>query len=332
MNQRFQATAIWFLLLAGAVPIFAQPPRTVPGINSTSQPAAPQSEAQEPGYLGAVLDDRSGHGILVRKVAPGGPADLAGILASDLIVFANEQRVRSMEDLSMILQDLEPGDEFEFKVSRGGRIIQMPVRLGRRPPPEDRIFPHFGQVPPQGASPGFPGEPEVGPARPRLGITASAINEEMQNRLGLQHRRGAVVTDVLPGSPADSAGLPVGAVVWAVDGNDVNSPDQLADAVMAAGPGGAILLTYFHEGDIVRARVYLTGSRANEPPDPVPNFNNAIRDQSRRPPESSDLSGDDADGLAAIREQLDRMNQRLSALEAIVAQLANRQADKEIDE
>ncbi|HXD71387.1 MAG TPA: trypsin-like peptidase domain-containing protein [Gaiellales bacterium] len=55
---------------------------------------------------------------------------------------------------------------------------------------------------------------------------------------------GAVVTSVVPGSPADSAGLTPGDLITAVGDQSVSSPDQLTEIVATQKPGAPVSATY----------------------------------------------------------------------------------------
>src|SRR6185312_2074949 len=55
---------------------------------------------------------------------------------------------------------------------------------------------------------------------------------------------GAVVTSVVPGSPADSAGLTPGDLITAVGDQSVSSPDHLTEIVATQKPGAPVSATY----------------------------------------------------------------------------------------
>jgi putative serine protease PepD len=61
--------------------------------------------------------------------------------------------------------------------------------------------------------------------RPWLGVTTAP------------HSDGAQVQEVVPGSPAASAGLEAGDVITEVDGREVRDPDDVADAIKGLEPG-----------------------------------------------------------------------------------------------
>jgi S1-C subfamily serine protease len=60
--------------------------------------------------------------------------------------------------------------------------------------------------------------------------------------------RGALVTDVTSGSPAEHAGLVTGDIVLEIDGTPVKDSRDLSLAVAAKSPGSAIRLNVFRKG------------------------------------------------------------------------------------
>lgn len=71
----------------------------------------PDTIATEPGYLGAVTDDRQdrGRGVRIVEIIADGPADLAGLADGDLIVAVDGRPVRRMADLAGTIQAAEIG-------------------------------------------------------------------------------------------------------------------------------------------------------------------------------------------------------------------------------
>jgi len=95
-------------------------------------------------------------------------------------------------------------------------------------------------------TPEFP--PEVTPVpgeRPYLGIRY------------VQRPRGAEVQEVIPGSPAEEAGLRAGDLIRKVDGRAVNSSHPLADVLSAYRPGDRVVLTVEREGREIEIPVTL---------------------------------------------------------------------------
>jgi len=86
------------------------------------------------GYLGAVLDDdeQPGRGVRVKEVRAGGPAELGGLKAGDLIATINSKAITKMDDLDAILNKAVPGQRLVFLVERGGQRQTVNVMLGTR--------------------------------------------------------------------------------------------------------------------------------------------------------------------------------------------------------
>jgi putative serine protease PepD len=65
---------------------------------------------------------------------------------------------------------------------------------------------------------------------------------------------------IMPGSPADIAGLKVGDVVTAVDGDKVDAKHTLAVRMVAYGPGDTLTLTVVRGGNTMQMPVTLAAS------------------------------------------------------------------------
>jgi len=68
---------------------------------------------------------------------------------------------------------------------------------------------------------------------------------------------GARVVEVVPGSPADDAGLEVGDVITAVDGSTVADGSELVAAIQVHDPGDTVTITYGRDGSSSTATVEL---------------------------------------------------------------------------
>ena len=72
-------------------------------------------------------------GVLVWEVAPGSPADRAGLEPADIIIGLNGEDVEMGGDLRRILRGLSPGDTATLLIIRGTRRLEREVRLGQVP-------------------------------------------------------------------------------------------------------------------------------------------------------------------------------------------------------
>jgi len=83
------------------------------------------------------------------------------------------------------------------------------------------------------------------------------LTEEARTAYRVTTRRGALITSVRPGSPADRAGLPIGGVVVSIDTRRIDSADDLVAAIRGARAGQEIELTYYEGERLGRKTVKL---------------------------------------------------------------------------
>jgi putative serine protease PepD len=96
------------------------------------------------------------------------------------------------------------------------------------------------------------GDATVTPDTPRLGVSTvpvESVEPAVKRRLGVEADQGAFVSDVLPGSGAERAGLREGDVIVAVEGHRITSGDRLSDVIRDHRPGDRVRLTIERRGD-----------------------------------------------------------------------------------
>jgi S1-C subfamily serine protease len=156
-------------------------------------------------------------GIVIVSVVPDGPAAQAGVARGDILLKIDDQTVDRPADLARYLAKLEAGDEVTLTVLHGDEERTLTATLGERQP-------YLGLV--LCSEPG----PLVAVEIPPL-------------------RLGAAVTQVVPGSPADAAGLQEGDIIIAVDGQQVDVENDLADLIAAHRPGDEVMLEVQRPGE-----------------------------------------------------------------------------------
>ncbi len=95
-----------------------------------------------------------------------------------------------------------------------------------------------------------------------LGIRTARVTPELQLAMNLPEPRGALVIEVRPDSPAKAVGIPVDAVIVAVDAQRINDPNDLAEIVRERGPGAEVRLSYYRYGQLYERRVKLVAPPA----------------------------------------------------------------------
>ena len=147
------------------------------------------------GYFGA--PDRNG--VVVARVLPGGPSEKAGVKDGDVIRRYQGQPIRNVRELLAAVARTKVGSTVTLDLLREKKALKVTVSVSERP------------------SDLAGGSSEEGAPAAWRGLQVSALTEEMARRFRLADRRGVVVTQVEPGSPADEAGLRPGDLI-----NEIN--------------------------------------------------------------------------------------------------------------
>jgi predicted metalloprotease with PDZ domain len=106
------------------------------------------------------------------------------------------------------------------------------------------------------------------------------------------------------GSPAERAGIPLDALIVAVDGQPVASPSDLAQLIAAAGPGKEVELSYYVQGEMRKTIVTLAS--ASGPP--TATYQSPI--VSAPPPPSAEPSRA-ADRIEQLERRIRELEQRV---------------------
>ncbi len=91
--------------------------------------------------------------------------------------------------------------------------------------------------------------------RPWAGLTGQPVDADLSGSLGLRLPGGVVIADLHPESPFAKAGLRVGDVVLAVDGQPVNTPPEMLFRMSIRGVGHMARVTYASGGEEHEAEV-----------------------------------------------------------------------------
>jgi serine protease Do len=163
-------------------------------------------------------------GAFVAELTPGGPAGKAGMRPGDVITDVDNQKVKQAGDVVDYVSGQPIGQKVMLHYVRDGRSAQTQVALGELPD-EDR---QGGEAQAQGGG--------------KIGLGLQTLTPDVASSLGLDKgTRGAVITDVVPGSPAAEAGLKPGDVIVEVDRKAVASSEEAVGALRAPQKNGHLL-------------------------------------------------------------------------------------------
>jgi len=95
-----------------------------------------------------------------------------------------------------------------------------------------------------------------------MGVTIQPLTEELARSFGLSKARGALISDIMKGSPAEKAGVRQGDVITIFNGTEVKDPAHLQRQVAEAGIGKPVKVTVFREGKSLELTMTLISADA----------------------------------------------------------------------
>ncbi len=179
-------------------------------------------------------------GALVTEVAPDSPAASAEIKRGDVIVAVGGEPVATARHLQRLIAALPINQTTRLVVWRDRRELPLEVRVGELPEAP-------GATARQPSAATSVGTAHAGAAE-LFGLVLGPITPETRQAQALR-QPGVAVTDVVPSSPADEAGLVAGDLILELDGRAVASPDDAARTLKrAAATRKAIVILVDRDG------------------------------------------------------------------------------------
>jgi len=201
-------------------------------------------------FLGVQLGGASGRGALVESVLEDTAAERAGLRAGDVIVGFGGEEIASPGELSRAVLRSKPGDRVEIDVMRDGRRRSLDAELGENDDLvgalsfdmeglQDRMKELHGRLEGRFDSDAFGERMEglgkrlgemkwdVRMRRPLLGVGLVSVTPELREHLGARDDEGVLIGKVYADTAAAEAGIEVGDVIVAVDGESVDGQGTL---------------------------------------------------------------------------------------------------------
>ena len=134
--------------------------------------------------MGVVLSEKTNeqYGILIKKVTKESPAEKAGLLAKDLLLEIDGDKVYTIDQLTKMLSYFEPEQKIKITFKRGEKTDTCNLILEERKVPEI-------------------------PKRTYMGVFLKDLNDKVKQKLKLKEDHGIMISEVVEDSPADKAGL-----------------------------------------------------------------------------------------------------------------------------
>jgi serine protease Do len=164
-------------------------------------------------------------GALIAEVTANGPAAKGGLRNEDLVTTFDGKPIADSRALTRIVADTAIGKTVNVDVIRKGKKQTLRVAIARQPEAKTAAAPK-----PQ---------PAPAPAKPQsklaqLGLSLTALNAETRSHFKVGGNiKGVVITEIAPGSPAAERNLKPGDVIVQVQGQAVNTPDDIAKKIDA---------------------------------------------------------------------------------------------------
>jgi Do/DeqQ family serine protease len=181
--------------------------------------------------MAASLNLPAARGAIVSSVAPGGPAERAGIKRGDVITAINKQPIIDDNGLRNRVASMAPGTNIEVTALRDGRDQHFQLALAELPARERPETEESSSN--EGA----------GTGNEKFGLTLQPLTPQLVARYNLEAGdQGLLVTRVDQASNAASGGIRQGDLIQEVNGQPVKTFAEFNAAVQQSGAKPALLL------------------------------------------------------------------------------------------
>lgn len=183
--------------------------------------------------LAQALGLKNNNGALIAEVVQGSPADRAGLKQGDVIQAFNKIPVSNVTALKNAISLMPPKSRILLNVLRKGSVMDITVETAEFPSDKRNMV----QAAENGST---------------LGFEVQELTKEAAMKLGLDDDvQGVVISNVEPNSVAALAGLKKGAVILAVNQQNVSSVQQF-HSLLESTPEDRPVLLLVKQGNGVR--------------------------------------------------------------------------------
>lgn len=181
------------------------------------------------------------NGVLINQVFPGSAAEKAGLKVGDIVTKIDGKPTTDGNSLKTMIAKHAPGDSVELTVFRQGKTRTFTATLRDR----GEQFAKAGE--------GGKSSPKSAEAKASndLGITVEELTEEIAQQLNAGDRKGVVIGEVTPGSPAAAKGLQRGDLITMLGQTAITSVEDYDAAIKKADMSKGVAMQVFR-GDASR--------------------------------------------------------------------------------
>ncbi len=168
------------------------------------------------------------NGVAIMSVAPGSPAEKAGLKGGDIITTVNGTPVKTGNDLVNPIATAPIGSKVRIGYVRDGQAKETSATVEDR----TRVFPN---------SAGRMNDPQNDSAPASFGLHVENLTPERAGRVGMEGQKGVLVTDVEPASFGDDLQFNRGEVIAEVNRQPVTSVAEYNTIVSKLKPGASVV-------------------------------------------------------------------------------------------
>ncbi|MFN8060658.1 MAG: trypsin-like peptidase domain-containing protein [Vicinamibacterales bacterium] len=185
-------------------------------------------------------------GAVISQVLANGPAAKAGIKAGDVVVEFNGRPVKNNRELVDMVVRTKPETTVPLKLIRKKQPMSLSVKV------EELDLESEQRTEPE----------EQGDASAGFGLTLQDVTADMARRLRVPGgTKGALVTEVTPGSSAARAGVQPGDIILQVNGQEVTSASEASRELQGVQPNRPALLLVVRSAPGGSQELFLTMRR-----------------------------------------------------------------------
>lgn len=178
--------------------------------------------------LASGLDLSREDGVLIEDVAPGSPAEAAGLMPGDILLSIGKKPVQNIRQLALGLYSYAVGDKANLEIQRGQQTISYEIPVVEKEDVQGRLADLVTK-----------GQNKI----PQLGILALTLDDRLRPMLPPLHNRFGVVVAAKESEGAYIGEGPLpGDVIYSVNGTFVDSIDSLRSALDVLKTANALVL------------------------------------------------------------------------------------------
>ncbi len=207
------------------------------------------------GWLGVRIASNQKDQVEIIEVEKDSPAEIADLEDGDIVIKFDGKEVADTESLAKMIRMRKPGETVTLRIERKGIAQDVEVKLGELT--EEEVWSDFEQkfpklFPPRAkvktwSKPEF-ANPEVFRfgigQRKFIGVRVQELTPELSEYFGIEKGTGILISSIEKDGPADKAGLKVGDVIIAANGDRVERSQDLVNLIQDKDKGEKIAIEF----------------------------------------------------------------------------------------